>query len=389
MSLRLLFASPHCLLDNASGAALSVATQLAGLNSRGWECRSVTGTALDTEARVNARAVMLSQGLKEVGAVGSRPVLGGMVNNVNHLVLPFSDTRRAHVTAADEMALFHLVSRQTDEFKPDILYLFGGLLLERAILRMARGKGIRTLFYLSNANYSDMAALENVSLILTPSDSLAAYYKDRHSLDLCAIGTFAAPEGKVAARCAPDCVTFINPSPEKGVALFVRIARSLPNIKFLVIESRWTSDKAAEALGLDWSTLPNVEFMPRQKDMRTVYERTRLLLFPSFWLEASGRVGIEAQLNGIPVLASRHGGIGETLAGGGFLFDVPERCRERFLSSPTADEARPWVECITRLLEDPSAMAEAEQRARAASAEHDVTMMTAHLDTRLKALCSA
>ena len=37
-------------------------------------------------------------------------------------------------------------------------------------------------------------------------------------------------------------------------------------------------------------------------------------------------VAMEAMLNGIPVLASRRGGLPEVVGDGGFLFDIPDRC---------------------------------------------------------------
>lgn len=387
MRRKILFSSPHCLLDNASGAAMSVSTQLSSLTGLGWSCRSVTGSVFDTEARVNTRAVLLGQGLGEIGAVGPNPVLGGRVNGMEHFVMPFSDSRRSYVTAMDEMALFHLVSQQVDEFKPDFFYLYGGLLLERALIGMAKQKGVKTVFYLANPNYSDLAVFENVALILTPSETLADFYRDKIQIPIKPIGTFTRTDSMIADRSAADCVTFINPTPEKGVTLFLTLAKLLPDIKFLLVESRWTAVKVSEKLNIDWSALPNVEIMPRQKDMRRVYEKTKVLLFPSYWFEASGRVAIEALMNGIPVLASSHGGIGETLAGGGFLLDVPQRCLTDFLSVPTKEEAGQWVEKIRELLDDSTAMNDAVIRALHASEKHSIETKSMNLGGCLEDLC--
>jgi glycosyltransferase involved in cell wall biosynthesis len=43
--------------------------------------------------------------------------------------------------------------------------------------------------------------------------------------------------------------------------------------------------------------------------MRDIYACTKVWLFPFFWEEGVGGTIVEAQLNGIPVLASRRGGI--------------------------------------------------------------------------------
>lgn len=55
--------------------------------------------------------------------------------------------------------------------------------------------------------------------------------------------------------------------------------------------------------------------------MKTVYGRTRILLAPSKWEEAWGRVASEAHCSGIPVLGSTRGGLPEAIGKGGVTLD--------------------------------------------------------------------
>src|SRR5690606_10381337 len=65
----------------------------------------------------------------------------------------------------------------------------------------------------------------------------------------------------------------------------------------------------------------NITLHPPTNDMRPLYSRARLLLAPSQWREAWGRVATEAQVNGIPVLASARGGLPESVGPGGLLVE--------------------------------------------------------------------
>jgi glycosyltransferase involved in cell wall biosynthesis len=120
----------------------------------------------------------------------------------------------------------------------------------------------------------------------------------------------------------PDgVVTMINPHPVKGLDTFVEIARHLPSVNFLLQES-WKLDEAAlDTLNRRITNLPNVRFAHRVSDMRSVYGQTRLLIVPSRWGEGFGMVALEAQSCGIPVIASRRGGLPEAVGDGGLLID--------------------------------------------------------------------
>ena len=55
--------------------------------------------------------------------------------------------------------------------------------------------------------------------------------------------------------------------------------------------------------------------------MKKIYGKSKILLAPSIWEEAYGRVATEAQLSGIPVIASARGGLPEAVGPGGLLID--------------------------------------------------------------------
>jgi glycosyltransferase involved in cell wall biosynthesis len=84
------------------------------------------------------------------------------------------------------------------------------------------------------------------------------------------------------------------------------------------------------------TALANVTLLPPRNDMRGVYGKCKILLVPSIWEEGYGRVVTEAQISGIPVIASRRGGLPESVGSGGILLD-PDR--------PIAD----WVAVVRKL----------------------------------------
>jgi len=110
-------------------------------------------------------------------------------------------------------------------------------------------------------------------------------------------------------------VTFINPVPVKGVSTFLQIVRQMPDIQFLCVEGWPVSDAVKNVI----NQLPNLVFLPKQSTLASIFHRTKLLLVPSIWEEAFGRVILEAQACGVPVIASQRGGIPEAVGQGGIL----------------------------------------------------------------------
>ncbi len=137
-------------------------------------------------------------------------------------------------------------------------------------------------------------------------------------------------------------VTFVNPVPDKGLDLAIAIAASCPDIPFEFVES-WILESAPKAALLArLAALPNIRFTPHQTSMRPIYARTRLLLAPSQWQEAWGRVASEAHVSGIPVIGARIGGLVESIGPGGILVapDAPPEAWVAALRSLWGDPVR-------------------------------------------------
>ncbi|MCW8930262.1 MAG: glycosyltransferase [Gammaproteobacteria bacterium] len=168
-------------------------------------------------------------------------------------------------------------------------------------------------------------------------------------------------------------ILFINPSLLKGVEIFFRVAEKLPDLPFRVFES-WNLTKP----WLDYcysrlTQLPNVEWCSPTNNIETLYGSARMLIMPSVWEEAYGRSAIEAQINGIPVISSRRGGLPEAVGEGGILLE------------PDTD-IEFWVEAINKVYSDPVLYQELSDKAKsnATRLEHSSDYIVATLLTTLR-----
>lgn len=133
-----------------------------------------------------------------------------------------------------------------------------------------------------------------------------------------------------------DCVLFVNPHPVKGLDLALELARENPDIPFRFLRS-WRLDRQMEMKVVSAvEALSNVQLMESVGDMKPIYAKSRVVLVPSVWGEAWCRVVSEAQVCGVPALASRVGGLPESIGIGGILLDP---------GSPLAD----WSHALRKL----------------------------------------
>lgn len=128
---------------------------------------------------------------------------------------------------------------------------------------------------------------------------------------------------------------------EKGVAIALQALTQLPSRVVLWVagegEHRSELEQLARSLGL----VDRVTFLGNQVHTQPFLQAADCAVCPSLWAEAAGLVNLEAQACGLPVVASRVGGIPEYVLDGqtGLLFEP--------------GDAGAMADCLCRLVEEP------------------------------------
>lgn len=113
-------------------------------------------------------------------------------------------------------------------------------------------------------------------------------------------------------------ITFFTPLPHKGLGIaHTLVTKRYPDRPFLFVEG--FIDPEQHAISLTRSG--NLVHARRSPDVATIYSMSRMVIIPSQWAEPFGRVALEAMLSRVPVIASRTGGLPESVGEGGMLID--------------------------------------------------------------------
>ncbi len=245
-------------------------------------------------------------------------------------------------------------------FRPDVAVVQNGATM--AIARSLEALGVPVVLYFRDVEFEKLggnpAELSN-ALYVANSAFAARRHQEAFGVT-CAVIPPLVEASRYRTETTRANVTFINPYPVKGLDVALAVAERCPDIPFVFVESWSLSDEHRAVLDGHLATLPNVTLRPRTQDMRGVYGQARILLAPSRWEEAWGRVATEAHYSGIPVVGSRRGGLPEAIGPGGVTLDI---------DAPTAD----WVTAVRRLWDDESHYARLSAAALAYSRRPEIT----------------
>ncbi|MGE3623413.1 MAG: glycosyltransferase [Bdellovibrionales bacterium] len=205
--------------------------------------------------------------------------------------------------------------------KPDVIVITTGNLVPLA--RTALSVGLPVVVQLHDVQFhmhaGNLRDLGNIPCIAN-SRFTARRYHAEYGLNSTVIYPLIKAENYRTTSIKKN-VTFINPHPEKGLDLALKVAHACPEIPFSFVLAWPLPAKVKEKLETATARLPNISISGPYSDMRPVYRKCKILLVPSFVEEAYGRVATEAQLSGIPVIASARGGLPEAVGDGGILLD--------------------------------------------------------------------
>jgi glycosyltransferase involved in cell wall biosynthesis len=141
--------------------------------------------------------------------------------------------------------------------------------------------------------------------------------------------------------------------PEKGIDVLLRALPELPPEVVVWVAGAGPERGRLEALAREGNVLERVCFLGSQQHVEPFMQAADCFVCPSLWAEAAGLVNLESQASGLPLVASRIGGIPEYLAEGqsGLLF--------------TPGDHRELAAHLRRLHESPSLRERMGQAARA------------------------
>jgi len=233
------------------------------------------------------------------------------------------------------------VGQVVECFRPDVVVVQAGRPL--ALADRFTALSVPCVVYLRDALFHDLggqvAARAGVRYVATSRD-LARRFADTFGIRPLSIPPLVRPE-RYRVEPSRKNVTFVCPFPEKGVDVALGLATRRPDIPFMFVES-WTIHPVRRIiLNARSRRSSNIAHRRPTDDMRSVYGEAKLLLVPSRSPEAWGRVVSEAQLSGIPALASLTGGLPESVGPGGILVD------------PAADLDH-WERALARMWDDPA-----------------------------------
>jgi glycosyltransferase involved in cell wall biosynthesis len=282
-----------------------------------------------------------------------RLVVGGVPVTV-HL---HSTTRPHDPDEGEGREFLQLFETVRARFRPHVVVGYGGNWLAREVFRRARAASIATVFMLHNFQYPRAETFTDIDRVCVPSRFAAAHYASALGIECAILPNLVDRRRVLADERDPKYLTFVNPSAEKGVWAFARIADELgrlrPDIPILVVEGRGNEETLASC-GLDLRAHGNVFLMRHTADPRRFWSKTRVCLLPSLWWEIQPLVAVEAMMNGIPVIGSDRGGIPEALGEAGLVLPLPNHLTPATRTLPTAAEVAPWIAAITRLWDDAS-----------------------------------
>ena len=262
---------------------------------------------------------------------------------------------------------------QIDEFDPEIIVTStddpGQLLFDLAV----KAPRARTVYLVratiavpfgpdsSMVSSTKTELLKRADGVVGVSHYVASYVREWSGLDAVHVPISLLEPGMSfpeLGRHDNRYVAMANPCAVKGISIFLQLADALPRVEFACVPMWGTQPDELREL----ERRANIHCIGPYDNIDDLLRQTRVMLVPSVWAEARSRMVLESMSRGVPVMASDVGGLHEAKLGVPYLIRVSPIVRYKpsldsnlvpIAEVPPQDE-RPWVEALSRLLDDPA-----------------------------------
>ena len=409
--MRFLLVNNHCISDPTAGVTQSLRTIMVWLRDAGHACHILTTARFEarvpftiedhlTQQGVDPSLVRQSTGRKQRRSA-ERPVVHYSVGDVPVTLLLTRHNDELRPDRAEAMQFLRLLDKLLDDFIPDQVIACNGHQMIFQTLAEARKRGITTAFAVRGFGYYEPRYFEDVDHAFTCSQFLTDVYREKVGL----LSTPLEPPIDWSTVVAPvesrAFVTFVHPSPHKGMFLFARLADMLgsrrPDIPVLVVQSGHSGGSLNAIPGVDFGRYPQIMAAPPVPTPADYFALTRILLVPSVWQEPFGRVAAEAMINAIPPIVGNRGSLPHVVGGdfdaggGGRVLSIPEWLTPDTTELPSEQEIEPWYDAVCSLWDDSTLYESVAARARQIAEERysEAVSRRRHVDyfTSLKPGC--
>jgi glycosyltransferase involved in cell wall biosynthesis len=386
---RFLLANNHCISDPTAGVTQSLRTIVEWLADAGHTCHILTTARFESRVTFTIDDHLRQQGVdvtalashsgpsKRSGKkrrVAGRPVVHYTVKNVPVTLVLTRHNDESRPDRAEAAQYLTLLDTLLEDFAPDQLIACNGHPMILEAMAHARGRGVTTAFAVRGFGYYEPRYFEDVDHAFTCSVFLTDLYRDKVRLRSTPIEPPLDWSTVVAPTESRAFVTFVNPSPHKGLLLFARLADMLgsrrPDIPILVVQSGHSGGSLNAIPGVDFSKYPQIMAAPPVPTPADYFALTRILVVPSVWDEPFGRVAAEAMINAIPPLVSNRGSLPQVIGGdfsdggGGRVLPIPDWMTYKTTRLPSEQEVEPWYEAVCALWDDSALYHSVATRAR-------------------------
>ena len=392
MAYKILWYSIPTLHDNTNGAAIHNKILLEALAARGIQVKVLNAMVADD---VRGLAIF-NRIAHQLNDTPQRKYLQFTDAGVEYVVIKTKGHLAPEVTTADQGQIFSVFVQFLEKFQPDVVMGYSADLFSCILRHEAKIRGMPVVYALCNGLHHTFS-FADCDLIFSPSEATAKLYHDMDGIDVKAVGQFIYRDRVTSNpnKRDPKYITLVNPAPEKGLAIFVKLAMAYhqkhPEQRFLVVKSVGNYQRCIAALhyadGAPFlvsgapNPIPMIDVAEHTDDIRLVYAISKGVATPSVWHESWGCVATEANFNDIPVLSSKSGGLPEAVREGGILLDAPASTQKDYNCLPNDAEIAPWVEALERLVNE-----DWTEQCRKASSYNDLNQSVDRLMTYLEPL---